>query len=434
MRNALLSFLTIPSALVFSFAFFSGVSAAGACKITSAPDEALEAYVRGVDSLVSAVLSEGTKGSCSTDADDSKRSGSSDVRRGTTKMLSSVNKAVTSENVFTSFRFTTDLIRRTDSTGMGYVRRDHALLASKQKRIESVFDAVYGRCGDIRKFETNVSPFPNFDTTGLGVGTVLETVLTNHVDVMKLYREAVIGNPPTVTTLALAPKSSDSFIASLQADYGPSGVEACNTTEAGSPFEKVKEAVDRIGKLGGEIQTGTQEWKNAFKLLNGENKQYARIERQLLSDELSKQGMSVKQSERTLNNLNDYNAGKGWQGVSSSLASVGDSVTRAVKTAESLYVEAEQTFAKSKNTDEYMERLKNLKEFKTDLAKELASEKEAALSLIGDDTVSVDNNVGQLLETHILLSKTLKSIAPAEQTSKEACNAQVNGQGNCRGE
>ncbi|MDQ1343691.1 MAG: hypothetical protein QG650_411 [Patescibacteria group bacterium] len=82
-----------------------------------------------------------------------------------------------------------------------------------------------------------------------------------------------------------------------------------------------------------------------------------------------------------------------------------------------------------------MERQKNLADLKTDVGQEIQKEYMETLSLISDENVSVDNNVGQLLEMHVILSKTLKTIDPFKKTSSDTCKVQAaNVPANCNGE
>lgn len=75
----------------------------------------------------------------------------------------------------------------------------------------------------------------------------------------------------------------------------------------------------------------------------------------------------------------------------------------------------------AKNSDEYLERFVNLAELKSDVAGEIARDYQQALASISDDSATADDNVGQLLEMHIILSKTLKTLAPYCETSRKAC-------------
>ena len=136
--------------------------------------------------------------------------------------------------------------------------------------------------------------------------------------------------------------------------------------------------------------------------------------------------------------------------MNGSLQGIGEAVNKGVAMVKGLYDEAKnvgqqysagfKTVGQPKpedaeNTDEYMRRYRNLAEVKTDVAQEIAEDYLQALSYVSDENVSADNNLGQLVEMHVLLSKTLKSIDPYKKTSSEACKAQAkNMGGNCNGE
>ncbi len=75
----------------------------------------------------------------------------------------------------------------------------------------------------------------------------------------------------------------------------------------------------------------------------------------------------------------------------------------------------------AKNSDDYLERYRNLARLKGDVASEIADDYIQASASISDDNVSADNNVGQLLEMHVILSKTMKTMAPYCETSRKAC-------------
>jgi hypothetical protein len=67
-----------------------------------------------------------------------------------------------------------------------------------------------------------------------------------------------------------------------------------------------------------------QEWEKAAKLLtsNSSDKDYAEIEKNLLRNELSKQGMSTKSSAVIMNNLAKYNNDTSGNGLTGFISSV----------------------------------------------------------------------------------------------------------------
>ncbi|MFZ3233664.1 MAG: hypothetical protein WA194_09380 [Patescibacteria group bacterium] len=346
--------------------------------------------------------------------------------------MGSVNRSLKTTNVMTSFRFTVDLIRRTELPAG--IRRDHALLDQRQRKLIAAIDSLAANCGSDLVFDTEVSPFPTYVTKNAKIGDVLQDLLSNHTDVMNVYREAVLGDEPgSQPSLTFAP---DGFVASVKADYGPKAIATCNTTGEGTFFEKMSAAITRIGNLGDVMQNGTQDWKEAWAMLQGNAKGQDKLEKRLLRQEMARQGMSTSSSERAVRNLDAYNRGEGWQGINGSVTGVGEAVASGVAAVKNMYdgvSEAAGQYASgfskpsqprpedAKNSDDYLERYRNLARLKSDVASEIADDYIQAKASISDDNASADNNVGQLLEMHVILSKTMKTMAPYCETSRKAC-------------
>lgn len=409
---------------------FSNAWAAGSCSIKDAPDKAVQDYVKGVDKMISEAMRVSGNATCQDPSGN--RTATSDADKAQSSVMGSVNRSLKTTNVMTSFRFTVDLIRRTELPAG--IRRDHSLLDQRQKKLIAAIDSVASNCGSDVVFDTEVSPFPSYVTKNAKVGDVLQDLLSNHTDVMNVYREAVLGDEPgSQPTLTFAP---DGFVSSVKADYGPKAIAACNTTGEGTFFEKMKQAVDRIGNLGNVMQNGTQDWKDAWAMLQGNAKGQDKLEKRLLRQEMARQGMSTSSSERAVRNLDAYNRGEGWQGINGSVTGVGEAVNNGVAMVKGMYDEASNAagqyasgFSKptqprpedAKNTDDYLLRYANLAALKSDVAGEIANDYVQASASISDDNSSADNNVGQLLEMHVVLSKTLKTMAPYCETSRKAC-------------
>lgn len=409
---------------------FSNAWAAGSCTIKEAPDKAVQEYLKGVDKIVSEAMSAGADATCQDPSGN--RTATSDVDKAQSSVVSGVNRALTTSNVATSFRYTVDLVTRSEIPAG--IRRDHSLLDQRQRKLIAAIDSLAASCGYDVTFKTEASPFPTYSVKDQKVGDVLQSVLSYHTSVMNVYREAVLGEEPgSAPDLPFAPAG---FVASVKKAYGPSAIAACNTSGEGTFFEKVKQAIDRIGNIGNVMQNGTKDWKDAWAMMQGEHKQQDELEKRLLRQEMARQGMSTSSSERALRNLEAYNRGEGWQGINGSVKGIGEAVNNGVAMAKGLYDQAVETaggfangFSKAlqprpedaKNADDYVQRFVNLAELKSDVAGEIARDYQQAFASISDDNSVADDNVGQLLEMHVILSKTLKSLAPYCETSRQAC-------------
>lgn len=176
------------------------------------------------------------------------------------------------------------------------------------------------------------------------------------------------------------------------------------------------------------------EWEAAMALLNSNSsdKRYAEIERNLLRDELSAQGMSTKGSEIIMNNLAKYNSQGPSEGVSGFISSIGERVYSSITQFGKAYDDIKAMLKMPQTTDKYMERVENLTTLQSDINAEIIRDYENAKSLIGPENQSTDETVGKLIDTHILLQSTNKFVLPYIKLAEQTCNAQDTGAGNCR--
>lgn len=178
-------------AILVAAPVWGGFSSAWAesCVIREAPAPTLREYLKGVDAIISEAVRVGGSASCQ-DRGDGKRTATADVDKAQSSVMGSVNKSLSSVNVMTSFRFTVNLIRRTELPAA--IRRDHAQLDGRQRSLMMTMDTVSASCGLEETFSSNVSPFATYSTQGRTVEEVLKDVLSSHVLAMNLYREAVL--------------------------------------------------------------------------------------------------------------------------------------------------------------------------------------------------------------------------------------------------
>ncbi len=132
-------------ALLVTVPVWGGFSSAGAesCVIREAPAPALKEYLKGVDHIISEAVRIGTAANCQ-NREDGKRTATADVDKAQSSVMGSVNKSLSSVNVMTSFRFTVNLIRRTELPAA--IRRDHAQLDKRQRSLMMSVDSVAASC------------------------------------------------------------------------------------------------------------------------------------------------------------------------------------------------------------------------------------------------------------------------------------------------
>lgn len=167
---------------------FSSALAAGTCSIREAPDPAVQEYLKGVDKVISEAMRAGGNSTC--ESPSGNRTATADADKAQSSVVSSVNRSLTTSNVVTSFRYTVDLVTRSELPPG--IRRDHALLDQRQRKLIAAIDALASACGSETLFDAEASPFPSYVTKGRKTGEILQSLLSNHTDVMNVYREAVL--------------------------------------------------------------------------------------------------------------------------------------------------------------------------------------------------------------------------------------------------
>jgi|GEM_PF-5448627 len=179
-----------------------------------------------------------------------------------------------------------------------------------------------------------------------------------------------------------------------------------------------------------------ESWRKAWKLFNGNSssQEYAETERNVLRNELSRQGMGTKASQTMLNNLAEYNSQSKFEGTSGFVSSIGERVYKSVDQFEKAYTGLKAELLKPQTTDKYMENYSNLKMLKNSINSEIIADYTKTKDLIGPENQTTDDTVGKLLDTHILLESTNRFLKPYVKLSQKTCNDQDQGNGNCTGE
>lgn len=176
------------------------------------------------------------------------------------------------------------------------------------------------------------------------------------------------------------------------------------------------------------------DWERAWKLLNSNSsdREYADLERNVLRDEMSRQGMGTKGSHVIMNNLAKYNGQAPSEGLTGFVSDIGDRVYASVGQFGKVYDDLRGMLKKPQTTDRYMETTQVLESLKTDINQDILGDYENAKSLMGPENQSADETVAKLIDTHILLESTNEFVKPYIKVAEQTCDEQDTGKGNCR--
>ena len=221
----------------------------------------------------------------------------------------------------------------------------------------------------------------------------------------------------------------------MKANYGPNAFTKANNCEPGVSAS-IAEALQRIKDGGLGIDKGIEEWTNALKLLNGDK--YEETERNLLRDELSKQGLSTKSSQAIMNNLEIYNAKDTHNGVAGFVKSIGERVSSSIDqftaTFSGMSTYLKEMYNRPEKTITTAEYIAKNWQFTTekDIAQEIIQDYENTKSNIGPENQNTDEIVAKLMDIHMNLESINKYLQPFIKVSQKICNDQSTGNGNCQ--
>lgn len=240
-------------------------------------------------------------------------------------MQADFNRAVNGDNFLTSSKFYLTTVIKSEMPPA--LKRDHDFLVSQTKIIESTAQSIYQRCagGGVIKDGTTIG---NYSMAGKTYGTALGEILENHHNVLNLFRGVASGGlPPDDMTYQLA---NGDLGAKVYADYNEKAVTACRKNT--KSFKDISEKVTSIGNITENIKKYTGAWKEAMDMLkgSGDMAKDQQIEKDLLMQELSNQGVPSNKANAMLRNLEIFNNEGKHNGLAGSLEEIGSFAQKAL--------------------------------------------------------------------------------------------------------
>lgn len=347
-----------------SFFIAGPLFAEGSCAIKSGMSKELSTYMQTAEKLRSQIEEQTLKNQCGT-TKAGENSASATAEKTQSAIIGSINEHIGFSNFFTSGRFYVGLALKSEiPTG---ITRDHEQLGKEMERIRDTMELVYTRCAEGVVPTTNLSDDSVYSTSEKSLGIITKDMLQNHVDMMNFYRQTVLGDRTTDRRFILVGDSQE-FVSKFQGDYGPGAFRTCNGES--DLFKSTRESFGRITSLGGGIEKGIDEWTRAAALMKGgsSNAEYAETERNVLREELSKQGMSTKGSQATLKCLEQYNnTGNRCNivgGLTDIVTNMNENIREITDQFEETYRTIKAKLSKPQTTDQYMDTVNTVETLK----------------------------------------------------------------------
>ncbi len=226
----------------------------------------------------------------------------------------------------------------------------------------------------------------------------------------------------------------ENFETDTRQSYASIAVAECKSTSGVS--ESIGTRLESIFSRASTIDTTETSWSESWQILNGsyDEAQLQALERQLLTGEMRKQGMSSNGTQIILGNLERYNT-TGNRFVSS----VGPSsfitgLENIQRIGDTLYEPFQTAIEKSPTTDALVENIKNLEYRRDNIHAELSTMyTENQKYITSNDALSIDQKtITDLIALHVRLMNINTTLVTDWIPKAEAlCRSQLVGFGVC---
>lgn len=198
------------------------------------------------------------------------------------------------------------------------VSRDHQILKQEQTNLENFLTRMVSNQTDKSSISNPCSqvsvecPFQSWDTAS----SILEKLIVNHDNILSYFRTQIMWDQYTDEEIKI--KNSIFLLnkSNFETNYNSNTATSCSMD--GNFLEKAKKQILDINKWWTLATTWIWEWRDAlimFRCSNWSTKcdpsdksKYIEKERKLLSDELSRQGLSANATKKMIDNLNTFNS------------------------------------------------------------------------------------------------------------------------------
>ncbi len=198
-------------------------------------------------------------------------------------------------------------------------------------------------------------------------------------------------------------------------------------------FERISEAIDRIGELGGEIGKAIDDWEAAWAMLNNADELVkAKSNHELrLSISLTEEGVSIGGSaELAVQKSARSESAPEALGIGAQLRNIGRKITSTLDVIKNQYFRWEDALEDPENTERYLklaEALRREEEYNVRIVEDYHT----LATLLSQSDATVSENISELAEIHAILIEIEQEIQEAVPTSRKACDSQAQGLGQC---
>ncbi|MBS9775114.1 hypothetical protein KGV52_00205 [Candidatus Gracilibacteria bacterium] len=344
------------------------------------------------------------------------------------------NQAFDFEYFFSDFKFNLELPKKSEIPQE--VKRDYNTIKKYQKTLQKYYEQllksgktnVYIKnfCADLgNNIQCNIADNQTADD-------IMTLIIKNNTDIKHFFENVVAGNQTTQNYFEFV---GTNFVEDMYTNYSPKGVESCNFKD-NTLGASIRKRTGTIARLEQENRSAIQEWKDAWSLLTGatDSNEYRKLEKKLLQQELSRQGVSTDNQTTMLRNLDNFNQSGGFTSTNNPFSNTFSSLQQKIE--KEVYIFKKETFSEFLQSKDEIQitnslQIKDQAEEKIKIIEELQT-LNAQLEKYSSDTNTTSQNLtSQLVNTHLELSQSINTLQESCKKAVEICNRQASGKGNC---
>lgn len=342
-----------------------------------------------------------------------KETTSENINEAAAAIVRGINTSLIQDSYLDAAAFTTELSLKSEVPPP--LRQHLNLLLKNQENISRAIEIVYQNCAQDQEVPGN-SIIEGLSEEPVRLGKLGEILLTNHIDVLSVYRSSVLGRSAIKKNLLLV---SPDFENKLYNSYGPDAQQQCR--KEGDVFKKIRDGINNIGKTAQNISKSMAIWQTSD--LKTESSQEASIRQKRENEmvpKLKKAGLLSDISEVNTRNQSNYTTPDHDTGISGFLQEVGTRASAMFEKVKNHYTFVPK-IEEAKSTDDWIARYKNIQSLQTDVGKEVVEKYAKLMSQIGDAQESKDIYEGKLARIYIELETGKKFLEQYRKVAQKIC-------------
>ncbi len=389
------------------------------CKIKDEPGLSLDTYITNLRKVVSNISSEVSKVGTTSWV-------KKDISSTKSKIIWVYNTMINWNGYYSYFHFYVTYSLQHEYVSQ--VWRDYTLLEKESAGLEKYLKFLTNKWFDStnltkEKICAGISDSCDFEWDILDV---VGKVISNHEAMKDYYRLSILWEKNKFSWKLIL--IGNDFETNFWECYNEATTSNCGQCEKGG-FTKITEEIAKITDWQKNAKDWIKSWQDAIAMIDGSGnkRDNEKRERELLSKELSRNGLSLEASNQILSNLDRYNNSWGFslennfitntfnyikKSVTSQIIAFRDSVTQSFRKKETSV--STQAFWK---TNGELQTTKNIEETIRNLYQQ-----ELDYAQLQDN--STQNLQAKIIEIHYNISQSINTLDRTIKISEKVCNSQ----------